>query len=444
MLTTKEWNFMLKTTDVEIIQSVVAEAKKAGLFPLLRSNDSLRVFESVCKDALEGNLTSQVEYRKRLVEIFGDHSPLPGSNIDRKPPGPDIRVLLSRLISDSQSTRHVLKVPCTPLSAMHAKRLAGVLGVGYAEEVIADASELIQRLVSGSYPHTTVDTAKVKGVRVSTMPGKDPLYDDVCKIMRRLALVFKITLSLLRSPYTSEDMDSLALRSSANTTVSLLVSLMSAHSNIRTSNLSAPDLPTPPSLQSLWEVLQADVIHSAINSSILPDSLRQPPSSLIPFLKAASLAQRGTQRGAKHGGVVSQGGKVIAEGWNHCMMQDDGIGKMARKVVHAEVHCLLALENMYGGRGGGFREVAGNGTLWIVEPSEDGSGYEWAHPCPSCTQALTQVGVTSVRYSSPAGVRGESFVVNPNSVIVAQPYENARVEMRIRSWKGLGLERRPS
>jgi len=78
--------------------------------------------------------------------------------------------------------------------------------------------------------------------------------------------------------------------------------------------------------------------------------------------------------------------------------------------------------------------------IWIVEPTEDGATYEWAHPCPPCTQALTQIGVTQVRYSTPAGIRGEAFRVNPNPNLSAPPYEAARMEMIARGWRGLGQD----
>ena len=56
--------------------------------------------------------------------------------------------------------------------------------------------------------------------------------------------------------------------------------------------------------------------------------------------------------------------------------------------------------------------------------------------------ALTRMGVTQIRYSSPAGIRGESFLVYPNHDLPAPPYEAARREMQSRDWTGLGGDHR--
>ena len=106
------------------------------------------------------------------------------------------------------------------------------------------------------------------------------------------------------------------------------------------------------------------------------------------------MARNGDQQGPKFGAVLLKEGQELSVGWNHKFLSTE-TKMMNKKVMHAEVHCLVQLPDP---------EVARGCQMWIVQTDEHGAGYGSGYPCPACSQALCKFGIAEVYYSDADGV----------------------------------------
>jgi hypothetical protein len=157
----------------------------------------------------------------------------------------------------------------------------------------------------------------------------------------------------------------------------------------------------------LYTVMQPAMLHALAGAGILPAAeaaaqLTAPPDT--PkwfFLKAAYEAHKGDQHGAKHGVVLTRGGRYVTHGHNH------RFGVPADKhlrVMHSEVHAFVRLPALADAQGA---------ELWIVELDGLGLGYEEAVACIMCNKGLARLGVGVQHFSSHAGVRTLRVGHNP-------------------------------
>ena len=179
-------------------------------------------------------------------------------------------------------------------------------------------------------------------------------------------------------------------------------------------------------------------------------ALKTPPE-LGYFLQAAAEAQNGNQKGPKHGAVLVHGKRIVAKGFNHWVFDFSG----KKRVVHAEVHALVnffkqsrdqvmptgepSLSPLDACLRRGTSDIPAPGlavaaaglcppkytqaqkqaqideewSIWIVELSKDGLGYDSSQPCPQCNKALISCGVAAVHYSTRAGVRSRRVRYDP-------------------------------
>ena len=181
-----------------------------------------------------------------------------------------------------------------------------------------------------------------------------------------------------------------------------------------------PPPPPPPACArgELYTVMQPAMLHALAGAGILPAPevaalLSAPPDT--PkwfFLKAAYEAHRGDQHGAKHGAVLTQGGRYLAHGHNHRF----GVpGDKHLRVMHSEVHAFVRLP---------AAELAAGGELWIVELDGLGLGYEEAVACVMCNKGMARLGVGVQHFSSHAGVR--TLRVGSNPALTCESYELAK------------------
>jgi len=276
----KELSSMVQMSDLDVIHSVVAEAKKLGLLPLLNETQSaLKDFEMLCRKALDGKVLLQQEIRNELVSMYGNHTPAPDLPRQRKPPSPNIGALISRLLGSAQTSRsppaavaapvppssrspspssssspplspYSSEVPTSllppssksqasvtenpkfaadaatflsltgPLTRHRQKRLERIANVRDLEDQITQSKKLQQELQfkhDEYIEHLELDLnltskrdielhlaveyerGRIHGNLISTMPGKDALYDQVCEVMRRLVVYLKASLLLMES-----------------------------------------------------------------------------------------------------------------------------------------------------------------------------------------------------------------------------------------------------
>jgi deoxycytidylate deaminase len=191
----------------------------------------------------------------------------------------------------------------------------------------------------------------------------------------------------------------------------------------------------PAFLETIFSILQKDGTAQILKS-------QQPvPQGLNIFLQAAAAATRGNQRGSKHGAVLVHNGHAVSTGFNHWIFDY----KKKKRVIHAEVHALVNFFKQ-SNRGVTVSEsTATAGTtqvlqsrlnacirpegellstdaakevwsIWIVELSPHGLGYESAHPCPQCNKALMCCGISTAYFSTTAGVRQRRITHNPAMV----------------------------
>ncbi|PFH33703.1 hypothetical protein BESB_079190 [Besnoitia besnoiti] len=80
-------------------------------------------------------------------------------------------------------------------------------------------------------------------------------------------------------------------------------------------------------------------------------------------------------------------------------------------VIHAEVDCLSQVPP----------EAAQGAAVCIVELDPAGLGYEAAHPCPMCLQALQSRGVSRAFFTTPFGIRGSSIRLDETSARRSTP-----------------------
>jgi hypothetical protein len=168
----------------------------------------------------------------------------------------------------------------------------------------------------------------------------------------------------------------------------------------------------------LYTVMQPAMLHALSRAGILPALevgalLTAPPDT--PkwfFLKAAYEAHKGDQHGAKHGAVLTRGGRYLAHGHNHRF----GVPSDKHlRVMHSEVHAFVRLPSL--------GDAAG-GELWIVELDGLGLGYEEAVACVMCNKGLARLGVGVQHFSSHTGVR--TLRVGSNPALVCESLELAR------------------
>ena len=131
------------------------------------------------------------------------------------------------------------------------------------------------------------------------------------------------------------------------------------------------------------------------------------------FLRAATLARRGDQRGSKHGCLIvedsatgqTDGGSsardsvIIGEGWNHEVLEMRGRSSRKR-VLHAEAHAIADAIQRLGERRA--FETFGQCTAWIVE-LRDEAAYDDAPPCRKCRLLLQAIGVPRAAHSTVDG-----------------------------------------
>ena len=158
----------------------------------------------------------------------------------------------------------------------------------------------------------------------------------------------------------------------------------------------------------LYTVMQPAMLHALAAAGILHAGevaalLTAPPDT--PkwfFLKAAYEAHKGDQHGAKHGVVLTRGGRYAAHGHNHRF----GVPNDKHlRVMHSEVHAFVRLPALGDAEGS---------ELWIVELDGLGLGYEEAVACVMCNKGLARLGVAAQHFSSHAGVRTLKVGHNPS------------------------------
>ena len=143
--------------------------------------------------------------------------------------------------------------------------------------------------------------------------------------------------------------------------------------------------------------------------------------SIAAFLRAAELARKGDQHGAKHGCVLhGPSGELLGEGYNHnCYTRGSKI------VLHAECHALAATVKALG-ESAAFAAFA-TATAFIVELDGDDVAYGYAPPCPKCNALLRAVGVQHVVHSSAVGPVRLSLTPNESLLAVEIAYGPFRI-----------------
>ena len=118
---------------------------------------------------------------------------------------------------------------------------------------------------------------------------------------------------------------------------------------------------------------------------------------------AADLAARSDRDRYRHGAVlVAADGKLLSSGFNH----NYSTSANKHKVMHAEVHALVALRGRWASAVGA--------TMYVVELNSTGLCFDDAQPCQQCTKALIKVGVARAVFTSASkAISDQAFRHNP-------------------------------